>query len=71
MLCKIAPNEALRRGAMVVFDRTFAITWALEGVAILVAMLGAANSLLALVLDRRRDLGLCSIWEQREDNFAA
>jgi putative ABC transport system permease protein len=54
----IAPNQALRHGAMVVFDRTFAITWALEGVAILVAMLGAANSLLALVLDRRRDLGL-------------
>ena len=54
----IAPNAALRRAAMVVFDRTFAITWALEGVAIIVAMLGAANSLLALVLDRRRDLGL-------------
>ena len=54
----IAPNETLRRGAIVVFDRTFAITWALEGVAIIVAMLGAANSLLALVLDRRRDLGL-------------
>ena len=55
---RIAPNEVLRRGAIVVFDRTFAITWALEGVAIIVAMLGAANSLLALVLDRRRDLGL-------------
>jgi putative ABC transport system permease protein len=54
----VVPNQALRRGAMAVFDRTFAITWALEGVAILVAMLGAANSLLALVLDRRRDLGL-------------
>ncbi len=54
----IAPNAALRRAAMAVFDRTFAITWALEGVAIMVAMLGAANSLLALVLDRRRDLGL-------------
>jgi putative ABC transport system permease protein len=42
----------------VIFDRTFAITWALEAVAIVVAMLGAANSLLALVLDRRRELGL-------------
>jgi putative ABC transport system permease protein len=54
----VDPNEALRRNAMVIFDRTFAITWALEGVAIVVAMLGAANSLLALVLDRRRELGL-------------
>jgi putative ABC transport system permease protein len=54
----IAPNEVLRRGAIEVFDRTFAVTYALEAVAILVAMLGAANSLLALVLDRRREIGL-------------
>ena len=54
----VAPNQTLRRAAIEVFDRTFAITWALEAVAIVVAMLGAANSLLALVLDRRRELGL-------------
>ena len=54
----VAPNAALRRGAMQIFDRTFAVTWALEGVAIVVAMLGSANSLLALVLDRRREFGL-------------
>ena len=54
----IAPNEFLRAEAVKVFDRTFAVTYALEGVAILVAMLGAANSLLALVLDRRREIGL-------------
>jgi putative ABC transport system permease protein len=54
----IAPNEVLRRGAVEVFDRTFAITYALEAVAIVVAMLGAANALLALVLDRRREIGL-------------
>jgi putative ABC transport system permease protein len=54
----VAPNQALRQSAIEIFDRTFAITWALEAVAILVAMLGAANSLLALVLDRRRELGL-------------
>jgi putative ABC transport system permease protein len=54
----IAPNDVLRRGAVEVFDRTFAVTYALEAVAILVAMLGAANSLLALVLDRRREIGL-------------
>jgi putative ABC transport system permease protein len=54
----IAPNELLRSQAVEVFDRTFAVTYALEGVAIFVAMLGAANSLLALVLDRRREIGL-------------
>ena len=54
----VAPNQTLRRDAIVIFDRTFAITYALEAVAIVVAMLGAANSLLALVLDRRREFGL-------------
>ncbi len=54
----VAENKTLRSGAVIVFDRTFAITYALEAVAILVAMLGAANSLLALVLDRRREFGL-------------
>ena len=54
----VAPNADLRREAVVIFDRTFAITWALEAVAIVVAMLGAANALLALVLDRRREFGM-------------
>ncbi|MBZ5586036.1 MAG: ABC transporter permease, partial [Acidobacteriia bacterium] len=54
----IVPNRELRRASMEIFDRTFAITWALEAVAAAVAMLGAANSLLALALDRRRELGL-------------
>jgi putative ABC transport system permease protein len=54
----VAPNSELRRAAIEIFDRTFAITWALEAVALVVAMLGAANSLLALVLDRRREIGL-------------
>jgi len=54
----VTANQELRRNSMAVFDRTFAITWALEAVAIVVAMLGAANSLLALVLDRRREFGL-------------
>src|SRR4029077_11678140 len=54
----VAENRTLRAGAVIVFDRTFAITYALEAVAIIVAMLGAANSLLALVLDRRREFGV-------------
>jgi putative ABC transport system permease protein len=53
-----APNAVLRRGAVEIFDRTFAVTYALEGIAIIVAMLGAASSLLAMVLDRRREFGL-------------
>jgi putative ABC transport system permease protein len=54
----IARNDALRRNALEIFDRTFAVTYALEAVAIVVAMLGAAHSLLALVLDRRREIAV-------------
>ncbi len=66
----IAPNEVLRRGAVEVFDRTFAVTYALEAVAIMVAMLGAANSLLALVLDRRREIGLIRYLGADRSRFA-
>ena len=54
----IARNSDVRRLSLMIFDRTFMVTYALEAIAIVVAILGAANSLLALVLDRRRSLGL-------------
>ncbi len=54
----IATNRQLRRQAVVIFDRTFAITYALEAVAIVVAVIGIAGAMLALVIDRRRELGL-------------
>src|SRR5271169_5974602 len=51
-------DRDLRREAVRIFDRTFAITYALEAVAVLVAVMGIAGALLALVIDRRRELGL-------------
>jgi putative ABC transport system permease protein len=54
----IASNRALRHAAIQVFDRTFAITYALEAVAIVVAIVGMAGALLALVIDRRREIGV-------------
>ncbi len=51
-------NRDLRNEAIQVFDRTFAITYALEAVAIVVAVMGIAGALLALVIDRRRELSL-------------
>jgi putative ABC transport system permease protein len=54
----IASNRTLREAAIGVFDRTFAITYALEAVAILVAIVGMAGALLALVIDRRREIGV-------------
>jgi putative ABC transport system permease protein len=54
----IFSNRDLRGEAIRIFDRTFAITYALEGVAVLVAVMGVVGALLALVIDRRRELGL-------------
>jgi len=54
----IASNRDLRAEAIRIFDRTFAITYALEAVAVIVAVMGIAGALLALVIDRRRELGL-------------
>ena len=54
----IFSNRDLRTQALRIFDRTFAITYALEAVAVLVAIMGVAGALLALVIDRKRELGL-------------
>jgi putative ABC transport system permease protein len=51
-------NRDLRGEALRIFDRTFAITYALEAVAVIIAVMGVAGSLLALVIDRRRELAL-------------
>ena len=54
----IYSNQTLRNEILRVFDSTFAITYSLELIAIIVAMLGVAGTLLTLVLERRRDLSL-------------
>jgi putative ABC transport system permease protein len=54
----VASNRDLRTEAIRIFDRTFAITYALEAVAVIVGVMGVAGALLALVIDRRRELGL-------------
>ena len=54
----VTSNRELKARVLRIFDRTFAITWVLEAIAICVAVLGIANALLALVLERRRELGI-------------
>jgi len=54
----IAANRNLREQAIRVFDRTFLVTYALEAVSVLVAVIGIAGALLALVVDRRREFGV-------------
>jgi putative ABC transport system permease protein len=54
----IFSNRSLRTEAIRTFDRTFVITYALEAISVIVAVMGVAGALLALVVDRRREFGL-------------
>jgi putative ABC transport system permease protein len=54
----VRPNRALRDEALVVFDRTFAITGALQVLTTIVAFIGVLSALLSLILDKQRELGI-------------
>jgi len=51
-------SRALREGTLVVFDRTFAITSVLQLLATIVAFIGILSALMALQLERTRELGV-------------
>ena len=51
----IVANHELRADVLAVFDRTFRLTHGLEGVAVIVGLLGILNTLLTTVLERRRE----------------
>jgi putative ABC transport system permease protein len=52
-----APGE-IRSASLAVFDRTFAVTHALELAAVLIGLVGMSSSFAALVLARRREFGV-------------
>lgn len=54
----INSNRALRAGSIEIFDRTFAITAALRLLATVVAFIGVLSALMALQLERARELGV-------------
>lgn len=54
----VMSNSSLRTAAITIFDQTFRITYALEAVAVVVAVLGIVGALLALIIDRRREFAL-------------
>ncbi len=51
-------NRALRSEVLRIFDGTFAITWALEVVAIAVAVMGIVATLITVIDERRRELAV-------------
>jgi len=52
------PNRAIRQAALAIFDRTFAITGALQLLATVVAFIGVLSALLALQLEKQREFGV-------------
>jgi putative ABC transport system permease protein len=57
-LFSIADPGEIRAISLKVFDRSFAVTYALEAVAVLVGLFGLSSSLGAIVLARRREFGM-------------
>jgi putative ABC transport system permease protein len=51
-------NGEIRHQAIRVFDQTFAITYAVEAISILVAIGGISGALISIVMDRRREFGV-------------
>jgi putative ABC transport system permease protein len=51
-------NRALRTASLEVFDRTFAVTIVLRALALIVAFIGVLGSLMALQLERGRELAV-------------
>ena len=54
----ISANRELRDNALIVFDRTFAITSALNLLATVVAFIGVLSALMALQIERTREFGM-------------
>jgi putative ABC transport system permease protein len=54
----VQTTRELRALVIEIFNRTFAITYALYVISITIAVLGVVSTLFALVLERRREIGL-------------
>jgi putative ABC transport system permease protein len=55
---QVNSNRVLRQSALDVFDRTFTITVAMQLITTVVAFIGVLSSLLALQLERTREIGI-------------
>ncbi len=56
MSTTVLTNGELRQEILRIFDRTFTLTYVLEAIAVIIAMLGIINTLVTSVVERRREL---------------
>jgi len=54
----ITDNNEFRRAILKVFDRSFAITDAIELIGIVISLIGVVNALLILVLEKKREISI-------------
>jgi len=51
-------NNTIRKKVMNIFDKSFAITYAIQGIALIVSLLGMGNMLYAVALERRKEISI-------------
>jgi putative ABC transport system permease protein len=70
---EIMNNQELRNKILDIFNKTFAITYAIEFISIIVSLIGVINTLMALVFDRKREISIIRYiggsWEQIRQTF--
>jgi putative ABC transport system permease protein len=54
----ITDNTELRQAALRIFDKSFALTYTIELIAIVISLIGVVNALLILVLEKKRELSV-------------
>jgi putative ABC transport system permease protein len=51
-------NRELRENSLAIFDKSFALTYAIEVIAIVISLIGVLNMLLILVLEKKREISI-------------
>ncbi len=55
---EILNNDEIRKKVLKIFDRSFYITYAIEFIAIFISLIGIANTLMAFVIERKREISI-------------
>lgn len=55
---EISETAAVRAASLRIFDRTFAVTYALQAVAVVIGLAGMAAAFMGLIVARRREFGM-------------
>ncbi len=69
-LVALSSTSELRKEAIRIFDRTFAITYALHTIAVTVAMLSIMNALFALTIESKREFAILRYFGAKKTQLA-